>query len=49
MAVAYGGLRHLRNQGLGVAQQQKLQRLISMELVLELLSQQTVGVPLKAA
>jgi len=49
MAVAHGGLCHPRDQGLAVAQQQKLQRPISMELVLELLSQQTVGVPLKAA
>jgi hypothetical protein len=44
MAVAYGGLRHLRDQGLRVAQQQKLQRPISMELVLEPLSDQAIGV-----
>ena len=44
MAVAHGGLRHLRDQGLCVAQQQKLQRPISMELVLEPLSDQAIGV-----
>src|ERR1700731_3528727 len=44
MAITHGGLRHLRDQGLRVAQQQKLQRPISMELVLELLSDQAVSV-----
>jgi len=44
MAITHGGLRHLRDQGLGVAQQQKLQRPISMEFVLELLSDQPVSV-----
>src|ERR1700694_858095 len=44
MAIAHCGLRHLRDQGLRVAQQQNLQRPISMELVLELLSDQPVSV-----
>src|ERR1700728_3483976 len=44
MAVAHRGLRHLRYQSLRVAQQQKLQLPISMELVLELLSDQPVSV-----
>jgi hypothetical protein len=44
MAITRCGLRHLRDQGLRVAQQQKLQLPISMELVLELLSDQPVSV-----
>ena len=44
MAITHRGLRHLRDQGLRIAQQQKLQLPISMELVLELLSDQAVSV-----
>src|SRR5882762_5177133 len=44
MPIAHCGLRHLRDQGLGVAQQQKLHFPISMELVLELLSDHPVSV-----
>src|SRR5579863_1950672 len=44
MAIAHCGLGHLRDQGLRVAQKQKLHRPISMELVLELLSDQPVSV-----
>src|SRR5438132_601055 len=35
MPVAYGRLRHLRDQRLGVAQQQMLQRAVALELPLE--------------
>src|SRR5207253_8636933 len=45
MAITHCGLRHLRDQGLRVAQQQNLQLPISMELVLELLSDQLVAWP----
>jgi hypothetical protein len=37
MAIAHGGLRHLRDERLGIAQQQGLQEPTTMELSLELL------------
>ena len=44
MAIAHCGLGHLRDQGLRVAQQQQLSLAIAMELILQPLSDQTVGV-----
>ena len=44
MAIAHGGLRHLRDQRLRVAQQQDLHAPVAMELVLEPLAHQPVSV-----
>jgi len=44
MAIAHRGLGHLRDQGLRIAQKQELQLAVAMELILEMLSDQTVGV-----
>src|SRR5580658_7822831 len=44
MAITHRGLRHLRDQGLGVAQQQDLHLTVAVELVLELLPDQLVSI-----
>jgi len=44
MPVAHGGLRHLGDQGLRVAQQSQLQSAIAVELVLEPLTDEPVRV-----